>query len=60
MPDKPEPALPEPIPAERGQDPPGTDTSTDWDEWMEKHGGPPQPLPDVAGEDGTITTPRRS
>ncbi|HJR51789.1 MAG TPA: hypothetical protein VJ794_11820 [Gemmatimonadales bacterium] len=31
---------------------PGTDTSTDWDEWMEKHGQRPTPVPDIADAEG--------
>jgi hypothetical protein len=30
------------------------DTSSDWDEWMEKQGGRPRPRPDVAGADGKL------
>jgi len=36
-------------------DRPPTDTSTDWDEWMERHRGKPRPLPDVADEKGSFT-----
>jgi len=36
-------------------DRPPTDTSTDWDEWMEKHGGRPRPRPDVADREGKLT-----
>ena len=70
MPEKPaesaeqEPVLrdkqPDPGPAVPAEPPvagdrPPTDTSTDWDEWMERHGGKPRPVPDVAGAGGKFT-----
>lgn len=36
-------------------DRPPTDTSTDWDEWMERHRGKPRPTPDVADAEGKFT-----
>jgi hypothetical protein len=36
------------------------DTSTDWDEWMEEHGGRPASRPDVADAEGKLRpAPRR-
>ena len=49
----PEPAAPPEQPA--ASDRPATDTSTDWDEWMERHGGKPRPAPDVADAGGKFT-----
>jgi hypothetical protein len=48
-------------PARREDDPaakdaPNADTATDRDEWMEKHGGRPEPVP---GDDAVRTTPSR-
>jgi hypothetical protein len=58
MPEKPEPAEPKlPTPGESRDQPP-SDTSTDWDEWMERHGGKPRPVPDVADAEGTVTRRR--
>jgi hypothetical protein len=45
-------ALPQPPVA---SDRPATDTATDWDEWMERHGGKPRPVPDVADAEGKLT-----
>lgn len=36
------------------KDVPNADTATDRDEWMEKHGGRPEPVP---GDDAVRTTP---
>jgi hypothetical protein len=36
-------------------DQPATDTSTDWDEWMERQGGQPGPISDVADAEGRFT-----
>jgi hypothetical protein len=47
-----EPAAP-PAPPARPERP-KTDTSTDWDEWMERHGDRPRPAPDVADEKGRV------
>jgi hypothetical protein len=48
-------APPEP-PASTGQpEQPPIDTSTDWDEWRERHVERPRPLPDVADEKGSFT-----
>jgi hypothetical protein len=58
MPDKPEPAQPKPATPPSEADPPQSDTSTDWDEWMERHGGKPRPVSDVADAEGKVTTPR--
>lgn len=52
--DKHEPAN-RPPPAE----PPPTDTSSDRDEWMEKHGGRPRSVPDVADTEGRFRDPGR-
>lgn len=49
----PDPAVPAEPPV-AGDHPP-TDTSTDWDEWMERHGGKPRPVPDVADAGGKFT-----
>jgi hypothetical protein len=35
---------------------PGTETSTDRDEWVKKHGGRPEPVADVADADGSFVT----
>ena len=48
-------------PARTANDPaakkaPNADTATDRDEWMEKHGGRPEPVP---GDDAVRTTPSR-
>jgi hypothetical protein len=45
------------VPREKPQstDQPATDTATDWDEWMERHGGRPRPVPDVANAEGKFT-----
>jgi hypothetical protein len=59
MPERPEPKEPTPIKPEEGRNPPTTDTSTDWDEWMERHGDKPRPVSDVADAEGKVTpTPR--
>ena len=58
MPEKPQPVVPEPVTPGKDLDQPPSDTSTDWDEWMERHGGKPRPVPDVADADGTVTPPR--
>jgi hypothetical protein len=54
MPDDPKTIEPPPMTPPAGADQPASDTSTDWDEWMERHGGKPRPLPDVADEKGKI------
>jgi len=48
-PDIDQPRTPEP---DTTLEQPGTDTSTDWDEWMEKHGPRPTPVSDIADADG--------
>jgi hypothetical protein len=58
MPDKPEPVQPKPATPPGDADPPQSDISTDWDEWMERHGGKPRPVSDVADAEGKVTTPR--
>jgi hypothetical protein len=35
--------------------PPASDTATDWDEWMERHAERPRPVPDVANAEGRFT-----
>ncbi len=35
--------------------PPASDTATDWDEWMERHAERPRPVPDVADAEGRVT-----
>jgi hypothetical protein len=42
------------MPREKSQQPP-SDTATDWDEWMDKHAGPPRPVSDVADAEGRFT-----
>ncbi len=49
-----QPHEPEGVPA---PDAPKLDTSTDWDEWMERHGGRPASRPDVADAEGRFPTP---
>lgn len=34
---------------------PASDTAADWDEWMERHGERPRPVPDVADAEGRVT-----
>ena len=48
------PHEPEGVPA---PDAPTLDTSTDWDQWMERHGGRPATRPDVADAEGRFPTP---
>jgi hypothetical protein len=45
--DQPRPPEPEATPEQ-----PVSDTSTDWDEWMEKHGPRPTPVADIADAEG--------
>lgn len=45
-----DPGTPPEEPASTEQ--PATDTSTDWDEWMERHTDKPHPLPDIADAEG--------
>jgi hypothetical protein len=58
MAEKPETTQPPTVPAGKDEEPPGTDTSTDWDEWMEEHAGRPRPAPDVADAEGKVKPPR--
>jgi|RhiMetdeSRZDD1v2_1073273.scaffolds.fasta_scaffold08159_9 hypothetical protein len=53
--EKPHPDQAPPPDEPASTDRPPTDTSTDWDEWMEKHGGRPRPRPDVADREGKLT-----
>ena len=48
------PREPEGVPA---PDAPKLDTSTDWDQWMERHGRRPATRPDVADAEGRFPTP---
>ena len=48
---KPDPGPAPAVPSDQAP----TDTSTDWDEWMEEHAGRPRPRPDVADEQGKFT-----
>lgn len=47
---------PEDVPSPEAPEAPKVDTSTDWDEWMEKHGGRPPSVPDVADAEGKFRT----
>jgi hypothetical protein len=50
----------EPAPAPNvagAPDAPKLDTSTDWDEWMERQGGRPAKRPDVADAEGRFPMP---
>jgi hypothetical protein len=49
----------EDVPAPKPPEAPKADTSTDWDEWIEKHGGRPPAVPDVADEQGRFRTAPR-
>jgi hypothetical protein len=41
--------------ADASDEQPATDTSTDWDEWMEKHGERPEPVSDIADAEGKFS-----